>query len=72
MSRNWSSSLSVGSCALGNRSGTVPRALRVETLEGRDLLTTLSVDISDSGCATEGDPVYCQIQEAVDAATKVT
>ena len=66
MSRNWFSFMSVRSNAL-NRSGKAPRALKVESLEGRSLLTTLSV-VSDSGCAAEGDAVYCQIQEAVDAA----
>lgn len=42
--------------------------LKVESLERRELLTTLAVDIGDPGCDMDGDKLYCEIQEAVDAA----
>ena len=52
------------------RSNRVRRQrLFFESLESRTMLTTLSVDINDPGCAAPGDNLYCLIQEAVDAAS---
>ena len=41
--------------------------MRLEAVEERALLAALSVDIGDAGCNVAG-PVYCEIQEAVNAA----
>ena len=48
------------------RSVRKPR-LTLEALELRTMLTALSVDIGDAACTAAG-PVYCEIQQAVDAA----
>ena len=42
--------------------------LKLESLERRELLTTLAVDIGDASCGAAGDNLYCQIQEAIDVA----
>ena len=68
MSRNnWFGSLfarSRGSAPRGRQS-----RLTFEPLEQRTLLTTLTVDIADLACGDVGDNLYCEIQEAVDAAS---
>ncbi len=69
MSRKWFFQSFARSNA-ADRSPKSRRHLSVESLEGRNLLTTLSVNIADNGCATEGDHNYCQIQDAIDAAAE--
>jgi len=45
------------------------RSLRLESLESRMLLATLTVNNANPvACATPGDNLYCEFQEAVDAA----
>ena len=65
MSRSWFGSLFRGSTAYRKRQPR--RRLSFELVEERTLLTTLSVDINDAGCAVAG-PVYCEIQQAEDDA----
>ena len=61
-------------CALLTRSQrslrhTRPKRLTAERLERRALLAVLTVDIADAACNDPGDSLFCQIQEAVDAAS---
>ena len=51
------------------RPGSCRSRWGAETLEGRALLATLAVDINDAACANAGDDLYCEIQDAVDAAS---
>ena len=68
MSRNWFLSCFLRSSATTSRQRPSSLGLKVESLERRDLLTTLAVDISDASCGDVGDNLYCEIQEAIDAA----
>ena len=68
MSRNWLRGL-LARCSGSPRRGPQRRRLAFESLESRDLLATFAVDIADPGCGTPGDKLFCEIQEAVDAAS---
>ena len=66
MTHNWLSRLFTGSNTTTRKRQPHFR-LRLEAVEERALLAALSVDIGDAGCNVAG-PVYCEIQEAVNAA----
>ena len=67
MSCNWFSSMFVRSSGPAQRSHRHRRA-RFESLERRDLLTTLFVDVNDPDAGTFDDNLFEQIHEAVGAA----
>ena len=44
--------------------------LHLESLESRHLLTALFVDGNDTECNAENDRLYCEVQDAIDAANE--
>jgi len=74
MSRNsWFSSLFTRFQFIRSRGSVLcnrQSRLAFEPIELRTLLTTLSVDIADPACGDAGNNRYCEIQEAVDAASE--
>ena len=69
MSRNWLRCL-FARCGGSPQRRRQPQRLAFESLERRDLLATFVVDIVDPGCDAPDDKLFCEIQEAVDVASR--